>query len=360
MITWGILSVAHDVRAGADSASTCCASCSASRRPASLPGIIYYLGNWYPAQGARARGVVVHARDSALDRRRQPARGLASSSSTAGTGSTGWQWLFLLEGIPAVVLGFVVLAYLTDSPDKAEWLAPDGAPLAHGARARRAARRAEERTASASAPRSCIRPCGCSALILFACQTGNYGLTLWIPQIVQRALGLRRLRRSSMISALPYAAAAVGMIADRRELGPHRRAIPAHRDPERHRGGRLHRERVFHVAVARHDRADDRGRRRPRHARTVLGFADALPHGQRGGRGHRTHQHVRARSAASSARTPSGFMRDRTRQLRRAASCSSAVLLLLAAVATLLLRGAPRARRLTAEGIMLPLVGTEL
>ncbi len=85
---------------------------------------------------------------------------------------------------------------------------------------------------------------------------------------------------------------------------------------------RLRRERVFHVAVAGHDRAHRRGRRRPRHARPVLGAADALPHGQRRGGRHRLINTIRRRSAASSARRWSVHPR-RTRAASRAASCSS-------------------------------------
>ena len=87
-------------------------------------------------------------------------------------------------------------------------------------------------------------------LILFACQTGSYGLTLWIPQIVRGLSGLSDFT-VSMISALPYVAAAIGMVAigassDRTGERFLHIAIPSAIG-----GARLHRERVFHVAVGR-------------------------------------------------------------------------------------------------------------
>ena len=245
--------------------------------------------------------------------------------------------MFLLEGLPAIVLGFVVLGYLTDSPDKAEWLAPDERRwLAERVRAEQ---QAAQKRHGVGIGAALVHPTvWLLGLILFACQTGSYGLTLWIPQIVQGLSGFSDFT-VSMISALPYVAAAIGMIA-----------IGTSSD----RTG----ERFLHIAIPSAIGGlgfiasayftsplpgmialTDRGRRRSRHARPVLGAADAFPDGQRRGRRHRTHQYLRRRSAASSAR-------------RSSASCATytgsfagglvflAVLLLLAAGATLVLRRA--------------------
>jgi sugar phosphate permease len=125
-------------------------------------------------------------------------------------GLEGWQWLFLLEGLPAVVLGFVVLVYLTDSPDKAHWLAPDERRwLSERVRAEQQAAHARHGVGLRAA---LMHPTvWLLGLIIFACQCGSYGLTLWIPQIVRGLSGYDDLVVST-ISALPYAAAAIGMI----------------------------------------------------------------------------------------------------------------------------------------------------
>ena len=154
-----------------------------------------------------------------------------------------------------------------------------------------------------------------------------------------------------MISALPYVAAAIGMIAigassDRTGERFLHIAIPC-----ADRRARLHRERVLHVAVAGHDRAHDRGRRRSRHARPVLGAADALPDGQRRGRRHRTHQHDGVARRLRRPLDAVGFVRDCTGSFA-GGLVFLAVLLLLAAGCDAGAARRPRARRLTAEGIM--------
>jgi ACS family tartrate transporter-like MFS transporter len=175
-----------------------------------LPGIIYYLGNWYPAKD-RARAVSWFMLAIPLSTVvGGPLAGLLLQLD-GWHGLEGWQWLFLIEGLPAIVLGFVVLKYLTDSPEKAEWLEPNerrwlAERMAHEQRAAHA-RHGVGLRAALTHPTVWLL-----GLILFACQSGSYGLTLWIPQIVRSLSGLNDLT-VSMISALPYVAAAIGMIA---------------------------------------------------------------------------------------------------------------------------------------------------
>jgi ACS family tartrate transporter-like MFS transporter len=209
MITWGILSVAMMFVSGPISFYVLRFLLGVAEA-GFLPGIIYYLSSWYPAAD-RARAVswfmVAIPVSTVIG---APLSGLILELD-GWYGLEGWQWLFLLEGIPAVALGFVVLGYLTDSPERAKWLEP--------AERRWLADRiaSEQRTAQArhgvGLKAAFVHPTvWLLALILFACQTGSYGLTLWIPQIVQGLSGFSDLT-VSMISALPYVAAAIGMIA---------------------------------------------------------------------------------------------------------------------------------------------------
>jgi ACS family tartrate transporter-like MFS transporter len=210
MITWGILSVLMMFVQGPTSFYVLRLLLGIAEA-GFLPGIIYYLSNWYPSN-ERARAVswfmVAIPLASVIG---QPLSGLLLELD-GWHGLEGWHWLFLLEGIPAVALGFVVLAYLPDSPDKAKWLAPEQrAWLAE--RLRGEQRKAEGRHGISSWRTVFKHPTvWLLALILFACQTGNYGLQFWIPQIVKGLSGFSNLA-TSMIAALPYAAAAVGMIA---------------------------------------------------------------------------------------------------------------------------------------------------
>jgi ACS family tartrate transporter-like MFS transporter len=125
-------------------------------------------------------------------------------------GIPGWQWLFLLEGLPAVALGAVSLVYLTDAPAEAKWLAPaEREWLAETMRAEHALTLERH---GLGVREALLHPMVWRlGLIIFACQSGSYGLTLWIPQIVRQLSGLGDLA-TSLISAIPYAAASVGMI----------------------------------------------------------------------------------------------------------------------------------------------------
>jgi ACS family tartrate transporter-like MFS transporter len=90
-----------------------------------FPGIILYLSYWFPdAQRGRAIAffMVSNAVSSILG---NPASGLIMYYLDDTLGLHGWQWLFVLEGLPSVLLGFVVLRTLTDQPDQATWLAPE-------------------------------------------------------------------------------------------------------------------------------------------------------------------------------------------------------------------------------------------
>jgi ACS family tartrate transporter-like MFS transporter len=90
-----------------------------------FPGIIYYLNNWFPARlhaHAVARFMLGGVVASLLG---NPLSGLILQSMDQVGGLWGWQWIFLLEGLPAVALGFITLAYLTDRPDQAHWLRPE-------------------------------------------------------------------------------------------------------------------------------------------------------------------------------------------------------------------------------------------
>jgi ACS family tartrate transporter-like MFS transporter len=209
MITWGILSAAMLYVTGPTSFYVLRFLLGVAEA-GFLPGIIYYLGNWYPA-AERARAIswfmVAIPLSTVIG---GPLAGVILELD-GWHGLTGWQWLFLLEGLPAVVLGFVVMVYLTDSPDKAEWLtAAERQWLTEHVRAEQ---HAAQRRHGVGLRAALLHPTvWLLGLIIFACQCGSYGLTLWIPQIVQGLSGLGNLA-VSLISALPYAAAAIGMIA---------------------------------------------------------------------------------------------------------------------------------------------------
>jgi ACS family tartrate transporter-like MFS transporter len=174
-----------------------------------LPGIIYYLSQWFPRM-YRAKAVSWFMIGIPLS--------IVFGGPLSGwllgfdghLGLRGWQWMFLLEGLPAVVLGFVVLGFLTERPADAKWLEP-------GQREWLAQRIASEHTEAhtrhgVGLRQALLHPTvWLLALIMFCCQTGSYGLTLWVPTIVKNLSGFTDLQ-VGFFSAIPYIAAAIGMV----------------------------------------------------------------------------------------------------------------------------------------------------
>ncbi len=127
-----------------------------------------------------------------------------------GLGLRNWQWMFLLEGVPSVLLGFVVLRFLTDRPSQAAW-------LSEMQRNWLAAEMEAERVASADSAgahdhglgdvlRSLLRwDVLRLALIYFGLTTGLYGIELWLPQMI-KSFGLSNLQ-VGFVATLPYIAA---------------------------------------------------------------------------------------------------------------------------------------------------------
>ncbi len=174
-----------------------------------LPGIIYYLSQWFPRE-YRAKAVSWFMIGIPLS--------IVFGGPLSGwllgfdghLGLRGWQWMFLLEGLPAVLLGFVVLGFLTEQPADAKWLAPEQ-------REWLAQRIASEHTEAharhgVGLRQALLHPTvWLLALIMFCCQTGSYGLTLWVPTIVKSLSGFSDLQ-VGFFSAIPYIAAAIGMV----------------------------------------------------------------------------------------------------------------------------------------------------
>jgi D-galactonate transporter len=87
-----------------------------------FPGIILYLSHWFPAR-ERARAVATFMTAAVIASLvGNPISGAILHFMNQTGGLAGWQWVFLLEGIPAIVLGFITLYYLTDRPEQATWL----------------------------------------------------------------------------------------------------------------------------------------------------------------------------------------------------------------------------------------------
>lgn len=172
-----------------------------------FPGVIFYLKNWFPAQ-ARARTVARFMTAAPLS----GVIGGPLSGALLGlhlkAGLAGWQWMFLLEGIPAILLGGVALAYLVDHPQDARW-------LPNHERAWLMETLDRERT-EGPASGGAFSALGNGriwmlALVYFGLNTVSYGMSFWLPKLIQSLSAASNLT-IGVLSAIPYIAAAIVMV----------------------------------------------------------------------------------------------------------------------------------------------------
>ena len=174
-----------------------------------FPGIILYLTYWFPtAQRAGIVGIFMMAvpLSAAIG---APLSGLVMSFTGGWLGLAGWQWLYLLEAAPSLLLGLATLFVLTDRPEQAAWLTPEE-------RVRLVARMAEDqrlqpnRTTHFGSALLDPRVLGLG-LVYFGLSTGLYAVGLWLPQIVS-SFGFTTTA-TGFVTAIPYIVSAAGMLA---------------------------------------------------------------------------------------------------------------------------------------------------
>lgn len=173
-----------------------------------FPGIILYLTYWYPA-ARRARMVAIFmAAIPVSGVIGGPLSGWVMESFAGRNGWTGWQWMFLIEAIPAVVMGIAVLLYLDNGIRAAKWLNEDEKRLLE----QRIVEDGKDKVDHASLGAIFAdRRLWLMALIYFCCVMGQYGLTFWMPTLVKSA-GISGVFNIGMFTAIPYSVAVVAMI----------------------------------------------------------------------------------------------------------------------------------------------------
>jgi D-galactonate transporter len=173
-----------------------------------FPGVILYLTYWYPAH-RRARIVAIFMSGVAVAGVvGGPLSGWIMSRFAGQAGLAGWQWLFLLEGLPAVALGVLTLAFLDDGIDDATWLADEDKALLKQELARDGEPRAQWGLRHVfGSSRVWIL-----ALVYFLLVMGLYGVGFWLPQLI-RNTGVQDVLDIGLLTAIPYGIAAVSMIA---------------------------------------------------------------------------------------------------------------------------------------------------
>ncbi|MGO4329009.1 MFS transporter [Cupriavidus sp. 2TAF22] len=176
-----------------------------------FPGIVLYLTFWFPA-ARRARIIALLMSATVVGGLfAGPLSGWILQNLDGWHGLRGWQWMFLLEGLPSAFLGFVVYVCLSNSPEEAKWLSEDEKRMICVELPREAAPHAS--TPALEAAGAALRDPKVYLLsfLYFAAVCGGTTLSFWMPTMIQ-SLGAKSMQIIGLISAVPYAFAALTMI----------------------------------------------------------------------------------------------------------------------------------------------------
>jgi ACS family tartrate transporter-like MFS transporter len=174
-----------------------------------FPGVIVYLSHWFRARD-RAKAVAMFmAAIPVSNIFGAPISGLILEHID-WFGMAGWRWVFILEGLPAVIFGIITIFYLTDRPRDANWLSAAEREWIAGALDReKEARQAVKRYSVWQAVRH--RNVWLLALGYFCAVTSAYGFNFWLPTILKGLSGYSNLQVTA-IAALPYCAGLGAML----------------------------------------------------------------------------------------------------------------------------------------------------
>lgn len=207
MITWGLISAGTAFVQGANSLYVMRFLLGAAEA-GFFPGVLLYLTYWLPS-AYRARMVALFmVAIPAANFIGSPISGLLLSLD-GWLGMRGWHWLFILEGIPAVLLGIACLVVLTDRPEQAKWLNDDQRGWLTG---RLAEERAQKTTIGHISLWKLLRhkDIWVLALIYSGASAAGSTMSVWAPQLL-KTFGLSSME-IGLVNAIPYGVASILMV----------------------------------------------------------------------------------------------------------------------------------------------------
>jgi sugar phosphate permease len=172
-----------------------------------FPGIIFYLTLWYPSRLRSTRTALFVSAIAVSGVIGNPISGAIMDALSGQAGLAGWQWLFLFEGIPSIIVGFWVLFYLDNSIQGATWLTAEHKEILARNIESEDKHKSEVRVSDAFKSGKVWALCA----IYFTLMIGLYGISFWLPTIV-KAFGVKGFLRVGLITAIPYFVAVIGML----------------------------------------------------------------------------------------------------------------------------------------------------
>jgi len=226
MISWGLLSAAMMFVQGAASFYVLRFLLGVAEA-GFFPGIIYYLTRWYPAE-RRGRATSLFLTAIALAGViGGPLSGWILRDANGLAGLAGWQWMFVIEGIPSVLAGLFLLRYLDDRVEDARWLTEAEKREVVALLQKEEVGKSHSSVGKAFASGRTWLLSAIYFLLVFSL----YGISFWLPSII-KAAGVADALDIGLLSALPWAAGVAAMVliarsADRRRERRWHIAIPA-------------------------------------------------------------------------------------------------------------------------------------
>ena len=172
-----------------------------------FPGIIFYLTLWYPSRLRSSRTALFVSAIAVSGVIGNPVSGWIMDALSGVGGWAGWQWLFLMEGIPSIIVGIWVIYYLDSSIKDAKWLAENEKALLIKNIEEEDKNKHEVKLSDAFKSGKVW----VLSAIYFTLMIGLYGIAFWLPTII-KGFGIKSYLGVGLITAIPYGVATVGMI----------------------------------------------------------------------------------------------------------------------------------------------------
>jgi MFS family permease len=172
-----------------------------------FPGIIYYLTLWYPSKIRSTRTAWFVSAIAVAGIIGNPISGWIMDALSGQMGMAGWQWIFLIEGAPSIIVGIWVISYLDSNIQEARWLNDEEKKLLVENLDLEDQHKHEVRVIDAFKSGKVYA----LSAVYFTLVIGLYGVTFWLPTIIT-AFGIKGYSGVGLITAIPYSVSVVGMI----------------------------------------------------------------------------------------------------------------------------------------------------
>lgn len=185
-----------------------------------FPGIVLYLTYWFPASRRASVTAWLFVAVAVAGVTGGIVSGAIMQYAAGAHGLAGWQWMFILEGLPAIVMGLVVRFFLVDTPAQARWLTDAEKRLVQ--RDLDADQESKQAVASHSIAAALRNPMVyLFSAVYFTLTCGTMAVSFWLPTIIHGA-GIHSLFDTGLLSAIPYGIGAIGIVAISRHSDKHR------------------------------------------------------------------------------------------------------------------------------------------